>query len=226
MSITFVMVEPARAANVGAAARAIKTMGFTQLVIVGSDAHKEDEARWVAHGAHDILDGIQCYPDVASLRNQFDLVIGTTARERGSARTYLSPSELSAQLEKQAGSISRIALLFGREASGLTNEELSLCDLYSYVPLVADYPSLNLGQAVMVYSYALSEVNRQIGLTPSEANARALAALRDKASNLMESVAEGDNKLKEWLIEGLNRLSDRDIRMAHQLFNDIQRKLD
>jgi tRNA/rRNA methyltransferase len=225
MKRVIVLVEPARATNVGAAARAIKTMGFTQLALVNSDLHRTAEARWVAHGATDILEQAQVYTDLAALRAGCDVLIATTARERGSSRHYLSPDQLKMQLAQQQGSIDTVALVFGREASGLTNEELALCDLWSYVPLAAEFPSLNLGQAVMVYCHALSNNTQTLGLQPDEADAGQLQHLKQRVLTLLDTrVADCDAKLYEWLAESLPRLSDRDVRMSHQLLNRLFRQ--
>ncbi|MCE9687263.1 tRNA/rRNA methyltransferase [Shewanella sp. AS16] len=228
MSISFVLVEPSRATNVGAAARAIKTMGFNKLILVGSELHLTPEAGWLAHGATDILESVEVMPDLASVRQRFDILVATTARERGTPRQFFDPQQLSRHLE-QTGSAS-IALLFGREASGLSNDELESCDLFSYVPLANDYPSLNLAQAVMVYSYALSQTlsNIDASLSASQATADSgqLQALKHKAEALLVELEAGeDKKLKQWLLDGMARLGERDCKLAHQLLNDIKRKL-
>lgn len=220
MDLLFVLVEPARPAHVGAAARALKTQGFSRLAIINSDAHCQDEARWVAHGATDILDQALVLPDVATLRHCCDVMIGTTARERGVQRHYHSPTALQQQLAQQAGTAGTVALLFGREASGLHNDELALCDLWSSIPLAQDYPSLSLGQAVTVYAVALAALGRLPGLPAGEADAGQLAHLRQRLLAWFDDeLPDGDPKLREWLQERLPCLTDRDVRMAHQLLN-------
>lgn len=224
MSFSFILVEPARAANVGAAARAIKTMGFTQLILINSSLHLADEAHWLAHGATDILDNVQIYPSLNEARSHFDLLIGTTARERGSAKNYLAPHKLPQIINDHFGG--EQAIVFGRESSGLTNCELNLCDLYSYVPLMHDYPSINLAQAVMVYSYALSSIQRKIGMQNTAAPHDQLQALKDKANTLFINLEiNKDNKLHDWFIDKLSTFDNRDCKMAHQFINDILKKL-
>jgi tRNA/rRNA methyltransferase len=247
MSISFVLVEPTRAANVGAAARAIKTMGFKQLILVNSVLHLEPEAQWLAHGAQDILTNTITVNSLDDVRQQTDLLVATTARERGSPRRYLSPTELVSTLQsKQILGPNNIqqqhlnshssqnlahscAIVFGRESSGLNNDELSLCDLYSYVSLAADYPSLNLAQAVMVFAYQLSQVNTKIGLQQLPATDTAtdqLQALKAKAMALVEQIDAGDDtKLVQWLSDGIAMMGRRDMKMAHQLLNNIANKL-
>ena len=226
MSLVFVLVEPSRPANVGAAARAIKTMGFEQLILVNSNLHLDKEAHWLAHGATDILERTLVVDSVADIRAQYDQLIATTARERGTPRQYLTPDELKDTVLQQSGSVEKIALLFGRESSGLSNSELELCDLFSYVPLINDYPSLNLAQAVMVYSYALSEVNNRLKHKQVRPQEGQLQALKNRTKILLQHLdTQEDVKLSRWLLDGMSLLGDRDCKMAHQLLNDIGRKL-
>ncbi|MEI6860037.1 MAG: tRNA/rRNA methyltransferase [Shewanella sp.] len=226
MSLVFVLVEPTRSANVGAAARAIKTMGFEQLILVNSSLHLEKEAHWLAHGATDILERTLVVDSVADIRSQYDQLIATTARVRSTPRRYLTPNELKDTLLQQSGAVNKIALLFGRESSGLSNNELELCDLFSYVPLINNYPSLNLAQSVMVYSYAMSEVINHLTSNPIDAQEGQLLALKHKTHTLLQQLdIKDDIKLCRWLLDGISLLSDRDCKMAHQLLNDIGRKL-
>lgn len=220
MQLSFVLVNPARATNVGAAARAIKTMGFNRLILVGSDLQYDTAARYTAHGAQEILENCCSVASLQELKPNYDLLIATTARERSSSRHYLSPQQLAAQLETQSGSC---ALVFGCEASGLSNEQLALCDLYSYIPLAQPYPSLNLGQAVMVYAYALSQLCHSMGLQPREADATQLQVLKQRTSTFLDQYdADKSQKIREWLQERLSQLSDRDVRMAHQLLGMLE----
>lgn len=224
MKLLFALVEPARPANVGAAARALKTMGFSQLVIINSNAHRDDEARWVAHGATDMLDNALELPDLAALRAHCDLLIASTARERGTTRHYHTPEALRAQLAQQQHTAGTVGIVFGREASGISNDELALCELWSTVPLAQDYPSLNLGQAVMVYAYALSALAPQLGLQNNAADAGQLQHLLQRVNRFVDSeMPDCDPKLREWLSERLPLLSDRDVKLAHQLLNRWQR---
>ena len=156
MDVTFILVEPARAGNVGAAARALKTMGFSQLRIVGSEGITDDQtARAFAHGSTDILESAVYYRSLAAAVADRDMVVGTTGRRRGKREDYFTPREVCQMcLGEERGA--RIAVVFGREESGLSNEELDLCQIASAIPMRRPYPSLNLGQAVMVYAHELS----------------------------------------------------------------------
>ncbi|MBG0603186.1 tRNA/rRNA methyltransferase [Enterobacter hormaechei] len=226
MHLSIVLVAPVRAENIGAAARAMKTMGFTDLRIVDSTAHLEPAARWVAHGSGDILDNITTYATLADALHDISFTVATTARSRAKFHYYATPAELVPMLEEKSLWLEKAALVFGREDSGLTNEELELADVLTGAPMVADYPSLNLGQAVMVYCYQLASLIQisQPPVTVSDENQ--LAALRVRANNLLEQLGVADDqKMVDWLQQRLGRLEQRDTAMLHRLLHDIEKKL-
>ncbi|CZX13946.1 tRNA/rRNA methyltransferase [Enterobacter hormaechei] len=226
MHLSIVLVAPARAENIGAAARAMKTMGFTDLRIVDSTAHLEPAARWVAHGSGDILDNITTYATLAEALHDISFTVATTARSRAKFHYYATPAELVPMLEEKSLWLEKAALVFGREDSGLTNEELELADVLTGAPMVADYPSLNLGQAVMVYCYQLASLI-QISQPPaSVTDENQLAALRIRADKLLEQLGVADDqKMVDWLQQRLGRLEQRDTAMLHRLLHDIEKKL-
>lgn len=225
MDIVFVLLSPARPANVGAAARALKTMGFSGLRIVASSAHLEPEAGYVAHGAEELLVAAQAFATLAEALVDCDLVIATTARRRGCVRPYHSPEQLAATLAGQQQSVSRVALLFGCEASGLPNSVIDDAHLLSAIPLAAPQPSLNLAQAVMIYAYALSPLRQLTTDRPPQAVGEQLMLRQRVAQVVARAGAAADSKLGEWLQDRLGLLSDRDTRMLHTLITDLLRVL-
>ncbi|CAI2403841.1 tRNA/rRNA methyltransferase [Serratia plymuthica] len=226
MQLHIVLVAPARPENVGAAARAMKTMGFTSLRIVDSEAHLQPAARWVAHGAGEILDGVQTFATLAQALADVDFTVATTARSRARFHYYCTPQQLLGQLGERSQWVNQAALVFGREDSGLTNEELELADLLTGVPMQADYPSLNLGQAVMVYCYQLSELMNVSARQETMANEGQLRALRQRAEGLLGALGVSDDqKLRDWLHQRLGVLPQRDTAMLHRLLHDIEKKL-
>ncbi len=119
-----------------------------------------------------------------------------------------------------------MALVFGREDSGLTNEELALVDILTGVPMAADYPSLNLGQAVMVYCYQLSALRQVSAVTEAVADGQQLSALRERCERLLVHLeVSEDRKLAEWLNQRIGLLAQRDSAMLHRLLHDIEKKL-
>ncbi len=181
----------------------MKTMGFRELRIVDSEAHLAPPARWVAHGSGDILDGITTYPTLAEALHDVDFTVATTARSRARFHYYATPQQLLPLLEEKAQWMNHTALVFGREDAGLTNEELALADVLTGVPMAADYPSLNLGQSVMVYCYQLASLMQQTAPAAAAADHHQLQALRTRTLALLSRLGvEDDAKLADWLSRG------------------------
>lgn len=226
MQLHIVLVAPARPENVGAAARAMKTMGFTSLRIVDSEAHLQPAARWVAHGAGEILDGVQTFATLEQALAGVDFTVATTARSRARFHYYATPQQLLPLLEEKAQWMNHTALVFGREDAGLTNEELALADVLTGVPMAADYPSLNLGQSVMVYCYQLASLMQQTAPAVAAADHHQLQALRTRTLALLSRLGvEDDAKLADWLSQRLGLLQQRDTAMLHRLLHDIEKNL-
>ena len=220
MRLTIILVGPARAENVGAAARAMKTMGFRELRIVDSEAHLAPPARWVAHGSGDILDGITTYPTLAEALHDVDFTVATTARSRARFHYYATPQQLLPLLEEKAQWMTHAALVFGREDSGLSNEELALADVLTGVPMVADYPCL------MVYCYQLASLMQQTAPAAAAADHHQLQALRTRTLALLSRLGvEDDAKLADWLAQRMGLLQQRDTAMLHRLLHDIEKNL-
>lgn len=226
MRLIIILVAPARAENVGAAARAMKTMGFSELRIVASEAHLQPAARYVAHGSAEILDNVQTYPDLTAALHDVDFTVATTARSRARYHYYATPEELLPLLEERQHWTPAIALVFGREDSGLTNDELALADVLTGVPMVADYPSLNLGQAVMVYCWQLSALMRNETTSETPVADGQRVALRARVEALLDKLEVADDvKMADWLQQRIGFLGQRDTAMLHRLLHDIEKKL-
>ncbi|WP_116472507.1 tRNA/rRNA methyltransferase [Zobellella maritima] len=226
MELYFVLKSPARAENVGAAARAMKTMGFDKMRLVDSRVHQQEQASWVAHGAQEILEQAEYFAGLEEALGDMDLVIATTARSRGRYRYYLTPQQACEQVNNKQ--LNKVALLFGCEESGLSNEELAYADIISYLPLKVSYPSLNLGQAIMLYAYEFSQ-----GLMPATAeNAEQTAQnsqlklLQCKTEELFDLIGVSQHeKLAEWVRDRLPMLEQRDLNLLHLLYKDLTRAL-
>ncbi|MFM5068805.1 tRNA/rRNA methyltransferase [Aeromonas veronii] len=230
MKLYFVLVAPARPANVGAAARAMKTMGFDAMRLVASRVHEEEEASWVAHGAQEILTQAEAFDTLPEALADMDLVIATTARERGRYQHYLTPGEIREQIRSKP-SLGKVAIVFGCEESGLSNEQLAEVDLISYLPLKVSYPSLNLGQAIMLYAYEMSqlmdELNADGGAVVAENfdNAGQVRVLKSKTAELLgELGVSQDEKLHQWVMDRVPMLPQRDLNMLHLLCKDLARR--
>ncbi|MFH8133320.1 tRNA/rRNA methyltransferase [Pantoea osteomyelitidis] len=226
MHFPLILVSPARPENIGAAARAMKTMGFSELRIVASDAWRDPAARRVAHGAGEILDHVRTYETLAAALADINFSIASTARSRAKFRYYATPQQVETILQEKRQWVNSLALVFGREDSGLTNEELAQVDLLTGIPMAQDYPSLNLGQAVMVYCYQLASLNQVAAATAEQADGQQLQALRLRFRQLLTHLeVSDDEKMADWLDQRIGLLEQRDSAMLHRLLHDIEKKL-
>ncbi|MFQ3620927.1 MAG: tRNA/rRNA methyltransferase [Spirochaetales bacterium] len=232
MEIEFVLVEPSVPENVGSVARALKTLGFQSLILVNSQVHREEKAQWVAHGSTDILEKTRVYPNLSQALESADFIVATTARKRTLHHDYYSPTELRKLLSVKVEVVQKVALLFGREESGLTNDELSLAHCISSIPLAQVYPSLNLAQAVLVYAYELSPLRTEAGTPkPREDTASPLdlsyKALYQRVETLMGIIHmhPKNSLVARRLLERLALLSASDIRLLHSLCAQLEKEL-
>ncbi len=174
-NIRVVLVETTHPGNIGAAARAMKTMGLRRLYLVQPKAYPHADASARAAGADDVLaQATVCGSLHEALRGAL-LVIGTSARPRALEWTRLDPRECAARIiaESAAG---EVALVFGRERTGLTNAELDRCHFVAAIPCNPAYRSLNLASAVQVIGYELMMAVREPAAAVSERMAEPLAS--------------------------------------------------
>lgn len=160
MEIFFILYKPAVPGNVGAAARAIKTMGFKHLRLIDPCDHLGEEALKLAHGSHEVLQSARVYSSFENAAADLDLLICTTAKGRTAKYEYHSSREFRTLLEKKASELGKVGILFGTEESGLPNSLILKSDLAMSIPMAGSYPSLNLAQSVMIAAYELSPLNR------------------------------------------------------------------
>lgn len=155
MPVRFVLVEPVHPGNVGATARAMKNMGFDDLVLVRPAQFPNAEATALASGADDVLARARVVDTVAAAVADCGLVYGTSARTRSQYHwPGYSPREAAPRLLAAAAE-GCAAVLFGTERIGLTNDDLEPCHALVHIPTDPDYDSLNLAQAVQVLAYEL-----------------------------------------------------------------------
>jgi tRNA/rRNA methyltransferase len=152
--VAVVLFRPRLAENIGAAARAACNMGLSRLLVVQpEDLDRERMAMMATGAAAHLLDAMEVHDDLGQALGPFQYVVGTTARLGGVRRDFLSPRELAVRL-LEISAENEVALLFGPENFGLTNEELPFCHALVHIP-TAVCSSLNLAQAVMVLAYEI-----------------------------------------------------------------------
>lgn len=151
-NIRVVLVETTHPGNIGAVARAMKNMCLQRLVLVKPRHFPSAEADARASGAQDVLAAAQVVDSLEAAVGDCPLVIGASARQRSELWPVLGPREAAASAYAQAAPV---ALVFGRESSGLTAQELDRCTHLVHIPANPDYSSLNIAMAVQVLSYEL-----------------------------------------------------------------------
>jgi len=151
--IRYVLVRTSHPGNIGSAARAIRTMGFTQLELVRPARFPDVEANALAAGADDVLGQAGIHDGLVESLAGSRLVLGLSARRRGINLPEISPREAAAQALAAAARGEDVALVFGNERTGLENDELARCHAMVRIPSVDDFSSLNLSQAVQVMAY-------------------------------------------------------------------------
>lgn len=149
----FVLVHTSHRGNVGAAARAMKVMGFGELVLVAprfDDALVHEDARAMASGALDVLDAARIVPDLGTALEGVEVALATAMTPRDFGPPTLAPREHLPALAKTGA---RVALVFGSERFGLSNDDVQRCHACLSIPTHRDYGSLNLAQAVQLLAY-------------------------------------------------------------------------
>jgi len=154
-NIQIVLVRPTRPGNIGAAARAIKNMGLSTLVLVQPVDPLSSDSYTLAYGAHDVLEEAKVFKMLPLALARCRYVVGTTARTH---KGYGKPASLMHVAPKilERAKKQRVAILFGPESSGLANDEIALCQSLVTIPTAKAHTSLNLAQAVMVVAYELT----------------------------------------------------------------------
>src|SRR5690606_34595775 len=153
--IRVVLVGTQHPGNIGSAARALKTMGLSRLSLVAPERYPHADASALAAGADDVLAGASLHGTLAEAVADCRLVLGCTARSRRIALPEQGPREAAATLLAEASAGAEVALVFGRERTGLENDELQLCHGAVHIAANPGYSSLNLAAAVQVLAYEL-----------------------------------------------------------------------
>lgn len=152
--IRIVLVNTFHPGNIGSAARAMKVMGLTHLYLVAPESFPDAEASAMAAGAEDILAQAKVVNRLEDAISDCQYVVATSARPRSHQVPAMTPAECAAFVFEQSAQ-DEIALVFGRERSGLTSEEYALCNRHVFIPANPDYSILNMAAAVQIICYEL-----------------------------------------------------------------------
>lgn len=231
LKFSFILVQPENDQNVGAVARAMNTMGHQDLRLVNPLCdHLGEKAGVLAHGSRHLLEQAQVFSSLADAIHDLDLCCATTARHRQEKYEYASVRDLPTLLESKGDSIQQVGFVFGGERSGLNGEDVALCDVVTNIPQACLYPSLNLSQAVMIFSFMFSEALTDVQIKDRRLNSEDMpvqeyASLKQSTLALMERIGLSE-RYKTFVIKGLGRLGQEDLYLLHRIRAYIDRTLD
>ncbi len=182
-----VLMRPQSGGNVGSTARALKNMGLYRLVVVQPGPNCDmEQARWMAHGALDVLEGTTFPTTAEEALEGVSVVIGATARHRRFASWPVLDPVTAGALAAQAHPGGEVALVFGAEDTGLSNQELDACTHLVRIPTDPSHTSLNLSQAVLLLAYEVFRASSSSSLTPRVPRSASFADLEGAVNQGIE----------------------------------------
>jgi TrmH family RNA methyltransferase len=231
-NVTVILVEPAVPGNIGSAARAMKTMGLSDLVVVNgpNDFAGHQQATMLGHGAGDVLERSRPVSSWEEATVGIHWLVGTTHRKRRAQFPQIVEARQAALKVAELSKKHRVGIVFGREEAGLTDVELRRCQDIASMPQASEHPSLNLAQAVMLFSYEVYLAS--LGEVPKPRyNLATVHEVETVLTHLSESLAkvgfrphQGD---PESFLRSLRRvlsrapLEERDVNVLHRICQQI-----
>ncbi len=223
--VDVVLARPSEPRNIGSACRAAKSASITRVIVAGASFDRTAAAP-LAVGAVDVLDTIVTTDDLSRVLGDYAVVAGITRRtgQRRKLRSYL-PREFAAVARDSAPG--RVAIVFGNEQSGLSDEELSLCNLAVSIPTAEICPSLNLSHAVQVICYELFVAAVPDGRQSAPIGQRVIASTVDEIVGSLHDIGypaqSGPQGLPRFLSDlfGRARLTEAEAQRVQRLFADI-----
>ncbi|MDH3357247.1 MAG: RNA methyltransferase [Desulfobacteraceae bacterium] len=209
-NISIVLLQSRYSENIGAAARAMRNMGIRQLVIVDPQNFDLSKALKLAtHFASDIIEKSKFYPDLKEALSSFNYVVGTTARLGGQRQVVHTPLTLARNLIPISVK-NRIAILFGPEDKGLSNEDIRYCHALVNIP-TTEFSSLNLAQSVMILCYEIfiagGEANEEF--TPRMASRHELDGMYDQLKDILVRISYINSENPDYWLNHFRRFFTR-----------------
>ena len=227
--IHIILRSPKYPENIGSAARAMCNMGIRGMTVVAPQDYDLERVRMLAtHVAAGVVDAIQCCDDLATALEPFQFVVGTTARLGKQRQVVQSPERAARQLAPISQN-NRVAILFGPEDRGLSNEDLRMCHSLVNIP-TADFSSLNLAQAVMVICYALhtSTLSEKPVFVPKMASRHQLDGMYAQLTDMLVRISYINPENPDYFMNNLRRFFTRMQLRAREvsLIRGICRQMD
>ncbi|ODN43796.1 tRNA (cytosine(32)/uridine(32)-2'-O)-methyltransferase TrmJ [Piscirickettsia litoralis] len=237
--VRIVLVETSHSGNIGAVARAMKNMGLGRLYLVSPKDFPSDQAYALSSHAEDVLDNAVVTTSLEEAIADCELVLGTSARERKVPWPLEEPRQMAKRVISEHNQ-HEIAIVFGRERTGLTNQELQRCHYHVHIPTNEEYSSLNLAQAVQVISYelrlaALDNKNLNSSVELSEKALATSAQMEGFYSHLeqllrkihfLDDAQEGMLMLKLRRLYQRSRVEESEMHILRGILSKMERRLD
>jgi tRNA/rRNA methyltransferase len=235
MKVRIVLVEPQEAGNVGAAARAMKNFGFTDLWIVTGQPSKyvervDDVSSWWAVGAIDVVNNATRVLTLEEALADCHLTVATTAVRGRQVFEQLGPADVARLAEETLGEEHRLGLVFGRETFGLTGREVMLCQRTASIQTWPEFPTMNLAQSVAIFCYELGKGLRPRSESPDPAPHQLINHLNIEARSLMQEIDYFGEKSPDRMcaelqaLAGRAQLTTREASLLLALVRKIERK--
>jgi len=212
VKVRIVLVEPHEAGNVGAAARAMKNFGFTDLWIAGKRAQRLDNvSEWWAKGANDVTESATRVETLEEALADVHLSVATTAVRGRQVFEQLAPHEVAQLASEHLSGDQVLAVVFGREEFGLSGREVAMCRRTAVIPTSPDFPTMNLAQSVAIFCYELGKGLRPAPKKQEPAPGHLLQVLDARARGLFEEVGFFGDKNADRMCAELQALAGRAV---------------
>ncbi len=230
-----VLVEPSHPGNIGAAARAMKTMDLSALHLVRPKRFPDPQADWRAAGAIDIVASAQVHDTLEDAIGDCGYVAGTSVRDRHIPWIVKSAEEFAQVVGSMPSDSSPVAILFGRENNGLSNEELAVCNVHVRIPSSTEYGSLNLAMAVQIVAYELFKTRGRGDIQKNwdkrRARHREIMAMYEHLDRMLNSIGFFDPNAPRTAFTRLQRLLGRvdmdetEVQILRGIFTHVERAI-
>jgi tRNA/rRNA methyltransferase len=217
-NVTIVLKGPKFPGNVGSAARCANNMGIGSLIVVGNRELDDEAVRQMAtHESKEIVDGIRHFDTLDEALAGFEWIVGTTARQGSGRGPFLSPRRMAERLVAVSRE-NRIALLFGPEDTGLTNDDLRFCQSVVTIPTVG-FKSLNLSHAVMIlcYELLLARLDDDVQFLPKLASSRELEGMYAQLKEILKAIGFLNPENPDYWMTHIRRLFARTTLHAREV---------
>lgn len=227
MKTRIILVEPLEAGNVGAAARAMKNFGFTDLWIVGGKTERTDNvSAWWAVGALDVVENATRVDTLVEALADCHLTVATTAVRGRQVYEQLTPADVARIASEELGEEHRLGVVFGREKYGLSGAEVMLCQRTASIPTWPEFPTMNLAQSVAIFCYELGKDARPPAQMPDPAPHHLTQVLNTHTRALLEEIGYFGDKNPDRICAELQALTGRamlSMREASLLLSLVRR---